>query len=258
MKKNVLVTLCDAHFIEQAKQLFSSAHFQGRWKGDYLLLAHEVPKKKTSWFIKRGILVEDCSPLYSSFIGKYPPTLTSKIYLFEEKMKQWKNIIYLDADIIVRGSLEELTKISGFAASGVMVFSSDIIKSDMTDKVRSLLYQFGSITKYGDQGIQNLYFYKKWQPLPLYYNTFPAYVQDKFHLPFPSIKATILHFADEGEQNKPWDTHNYFYKEWKHNLHLAHYMNVKQSPKKRSELKQHISKKLFYKLKELFFDMSSL
>src|SRR5258708_1384126 len=116
MKKNVLVTLCDAHFIEQAKQLFSSAHFQGRWKGYYLLLAHEVPKKKTSWFIKRGILVEDCSPLYSSFIGKYPPTLTSKIYLFEEKMKQWKNIIYLDADIIVRGSLEELTKISGFAA----------------------------------------------------------------------------------------------------------------------------------------------
>jgi len=46
MKKHLLVTLANENYINQAKQLFSSAYFNGGWDGDYLLLAHEIPENK--------------------------------------------------------------------------------------------------------------------------------------------------------------------------------------------------------------------
>ena len=46
MKKNLLVTLADENYIDRAKQLFSSVYFNAGWKGDYMLLAHEIPEEK--------------------------------------------------------------------------------------------------------------------------------------------------------------------------------------------------------------------
>ena len=42
--------------------------------------------------------------------------LSCKLYLFTHEFKQYQNIIYLDADTMVRASLDELTKVKGFAA----------------------------------------------------------------------------------------------------------------------------------------------
>ena len=60
MKKDLLVTLADENFLDQAKQLFSSVYWNAGWKGDYMLLAHEIPESKLKWFRDKGILVKKC------------------------------------------------------------------------------------------------------------------------------------------------------------------------------------------------------
>ena len=49
-KKDLLVTLADRNYINQVKQLFSSVYWNAGWKGDYMLLTHEIPEKDLKWF----------------------------------------------------------------------------------------------------------------------------------------------------------------------------------------------------------------
>jgi len=115
-KRNLLVTLADKNFIDQAKQLFSSAYWNAGWKGDYMLLSHEIPEKELKWFRDKGILVKKYKPFSDKGWRYWPPTLLNKFYLFTPEFKRWKNIVYLDADIIVRASLDGLTKVKGFGS----------------------------------------------------------------------------------------------------------------------------------------------
>jgi hypothetical protein len=55
-ERHLLATLADEAFLDQARQLFSSVYWKARWRGDYLLLAHEIPEGKLAWFRERGIL----------------------------------------------------------------------------------------------------------------------------------------------------------------------------------------------------------
>lgn len=110
----VLATLADANYIEPAKQLFSSAYFNGGWRGDYLLLAHAVPDAELRWFEERGILVRRCEPLFSGEVGGMPAVLTSKFYLFQTEMRRWRTVVYCDADAIVRSPIDDLCDLSGF------------------------------------------------------------------------------------------------------------------------------------------------
>ncbi|MEI6058961.1 MAG: glycosyltransferase, partial [archaeon] len=119
MKKNLIVTLADENYVQQAKQLFSSIYFNSGWKGDYMLLSHDIPEEKLQWFKKKGIIVKKCKPLSDKIIGfrNWPYTILSKFYLFDKGMSKWDHIIFLDSDIIVRKSLEDLEKLGGFYAS---------------------------------------------------------------------------------------------------------------------------------------------
>lgn len=117
-KKYVLVTLADNRYTNQAKQLFSSAYFQGGWTYDFALLSQNVSPKNKEWFSNKGIYIYDCKPLARRNIGSYNLSFTAliKFYLFTPYFKKWEKVIFLDADIIVKASLEKLTKISQFAA----------------------------------------------------------------------------------------------------------------------------------------------
>jgi lipopolysaccharide biosynthesis glycosyltransferase len=116
MNDAVLTTLADKNFIQQAKQLFSSVFHNSGWKGDYLLLSHEISKPDLEWFVDHGIEIFECQPLMEKNIGRWPPTVLSKFYLFSEHFKKWKNIIYLDGDVTVEASLGELVHRTGFNA----------------------------------------------------------------------------------------------------------------------------------------------
>ena len=112
--KNLLVTLANANFIDQAKQVFSSAYWPGGWDGDFLLLAHNVPEEDLDWFRNKGILVKCCSNAFSKPIGRFSLAVYDKFRLFTPEFRQWENIVYLDGDVMVRGPLTPLVEVQGF------------------------------------------------------------------------------------------------------------------------------------------------
>ncbi|MGA2418350.1 MAG: glycosyltransferase, partial [Candidatus Staskawiczbacteria bacterium] len=157
MKNNLLVTLADENFVDQAKQLFSSVYYNAGWKGDYMLLAYKIPDKDLEWFFNKGILVKKCEPIFKDNelqklcdnspedrSDEWPNIASSKFYLFTPEFKKWQNIIFLDADIIVRAPLDELTKVKGFSASYNRDFRLNTEfseKHQITTKDQQALYQ---------------------------------------------------------------------------------------------------------------------
>ncbi len=289
MKKNLLVTLADENYIEQAKQLFSSVYWNAGWKGHYMLLSHKIPEKELKWFRKKGILVKKCKPL--SEITKEPKVLTtlSKFYLFTTEFKKWKNIVYLDGDMIVQASLDDLTKVSGFWAvqdlwptikdqciekskdklrykklkrnynvrekafnSGVMAFSTDMIEKDDFPKLKILTKKYLHISHPGEQVILNLFFYKKWSKLPEVYNFNPFLMAHPFLTKKnPKIEGIILHFPGS---RKPWNSkYSFYYSVWKSNLGKSKLINInKPKTPSKTYTKEEIKKYSRYIREKIF------
>ena len=290
IKKNVLVTIADKNYVDQAKQLFSGVFWNAGWDGDYLLLSQGIQDKDLKWFKDKGIMVYECEPLYHKKVGqkkiKYPPIVLSKFYLFREYFKQWERVVFLDSDILVRSSIEDFKKIKGFASvglnihknylgefiqyskqhirkikkmkknfnldkevfnTGVMVFSTDIIKKNTFNDLLKLFMEYKDITQ-GDDPIINLFFYDKWIKLPKMYNilvkTNNKDVLTRFNKP-EKIKGVILHFSSRNLKDKPWDKRNFFYKEWYTNFKKAGLINLSKIPKPKEPNRLEIEKYLF-------------
>jgi lipopolysaccharide biosynthesis glycosyltransferase len=145
MKRDLLVTLADGNYVDQARQLFSSVYWNAGWQGDYMLLAYDIPEKNLQWFRDKGILVRKCEPIMAETenrIGHAPLTTLSKFYLFTPEFKKWGNVVFLDGDIIVRGSLESLTDVKGFAAVRILNISRTLLKGQFQDRNRRNKYLF--------------------------------------------------------------------------------------------------------------------
>lgn len=272
MKKNLLVTLADKNYIQQAKQLFSSVYWNAGWDGDYMLLAHEIPDEELKWFIDKGILVNKCNPLRDNVIFsikmKYGPVVLNKFYIFSVEFKKWEYIVFLDCDMIVKASLDRLLKIKGFGAAdadirlseqflprtqiydeiknnynlnkksfnaGVLAFSTDIICDDTYEKLIGLFNRYEYVARCLEETILNIYFYKSRIKIPIVYNHFISVLMlRKFKQ--SKTKAIILHFMRicGDEKFRPWYPENPFYDEWVQNLKKADFIDLNrvQSAKK--------------------------
>ena len=128
MRKDVLVTLADENYVEQAKQLFSSVYWNSGWKGDYLLLSNGISDDDLEWFIKKGIIVRKIDSLVDKGFSKFWSRIVyDKFYLFQDYFKKWRKIVFLDSDIIVRGSLNKLLSVRGIG--GVKLFYDNKLKN---------------------------------------------------------------------------------------------------------------------------------
>lgn len=254
-KKNLIITLTDENFVNQAKQLFSSVYLNSGWEGEYMLLTNNLSLEDTLWFESRGILVYDQPLLTSRPLGAkaYPPILLSKFYFFKEDFKKWNKIIFLDADIIVKASLNRLLKLKSFNAplaaglrlkdefinksdnlkklgeeydlkrvafnSGVFVFDTSIIKRETFNDLILFYEKYKNISEFGDESILNLFFYKKWKLLPIIYNSTPHYMKKYFGINKNKLLAIIIHFVCA--KIKPWNPKSTYYEEWSHNFKKA-------------------------------------
>lgn len=265
MKKNLIATLADKNYVNQAKQLFSGLFFYAGWQGDYMLLAQEIPDKELGWFINKGILVKKCKPIAEEVVGKWPAVVMSKFYLFSPEFKKWKNIIYLDADIIVKASVDDLAKVEGFAAVGGHPNLSKLFMSKMEIKIRKknveILkklkskydlreYSFNSgVFAFHSSIIKEKTFSEIMRLFTKYkqiiygdeaiFNLFmyqkwkrlpKCFNVNPFDLklknePEKAIGA-IFHFYN----NKPWNKNNDFYEEWTNNLEKADLIDLKKIP----------------------------
>ncbi|MDD5050881.1 MAG: glycosyltransferase [Candidatus Pacebacteria bacterium] len=116
-KDSVLATLADEKYLDHAKQLFSSAFRKGNWRGDFALIAYNIAHEKLSWFRDKGIYIIHCAQFENPRAGHYADSIyLAKWKMFEPEFRDWKNVAYLDADIIVRGSIAQLATAKGFFA----------------------------------------------------------------------------------------------------------------------------------------------
>ena len=131
--------------------------------------------------------------------------------------------IYLDSDVIVRGSLDALFSedlgdfpmaaveddlTSDSFNSGVMLIDVDVWRTEgVTEKLFELTNQFHE-SSFGDQGILNILFQKRWKKLPQKYNfvgmdtvarnyQIASWYQDSL---VGETEAKIIHYTGE----KPW------------------------------------------------------
>lgn len=276
-QRDLLVTLADRSYLDQAKQLFASAYFQGGWNGDYMLLAHDIADSDLAWFHRKGILIKHCRPLYEGRPGGMSNVLTSKFYLFTEEFKQWRTIIYSDADASIRSSLDGLRGLKGFHAvpdisrylkvqvvnrdsiekrkidpnqcerlvrelrgcydlneqpfcAGFFVFSPASLEQAVSLGLRQMLDRYAVVSEYGDQLAFNLYFYRRWQRLPLPYNIQVVGERNAWHLPPEDVAGIIFHFISA---DKPWIVKNYYYHEWLKNFNRADQIDLQRIPQGR-------------------------
>lgn len=280
----VLVTLADEAYVEQAKQLFSSVYWNAGWRGDYLLLSHEIPDEKLRWFRDKGIRVFLCTPLTKATVGEseHSSSVLSKFYVFSEYFKQWDHVIFLDADIIVRASLDELAAVDGFAApeatslslkkefrrrnraewkrfitehdlsgkafnTGVLAFSTDVIDSSTFGELTGLFVRWGHLNAYGEEGTLNLFFSHRWRLLPIIYNSYPGHMHNTYLIPPRRLEAAVVHFV---AMTKPWDSRSPFHEEWSTSLKKAEMIDMsrRQPPKRvwsEADIERHLQRLRF-------------
>ena len=242
MKDHLLVTLADRGFLRQAKQLFSSIYWNAGWRGDYMLLAHEIPEDEQQWFKERGILTRNTPPHFvvnpASGPLSYSATVTAKLFLFSIEFKRWDAVVFVDADCIVRSSLDALARTHRFAAArdwlgsailesqtlkpngmstsehqeafrdfsltatafntGVFAFNTAILTPDTLTELATIASKYQPFARFPEQLWMNLHFYRNWERLPLRYNLFASYLHARHRLRPEDIDATILHFPRFG------------------------------------------------------------
>ena len=244
---HVLVVVANSEYTEQAKQVFGSAHENGKWNGDYVLLASGMTFPQIRWFTDRGISVIACENLYGKQrLGHYPATPANKLYIFSPYFRKWRKLLFLDADIIIRAPLYPLLRVRGFGAApdfgdttiadqflaehrknpivralarsidfdrpafntGVLMFEPSSLKRDILSRGALLMQKYGRVSTYAEQASLNILFYRTWVPLSRAYNAFPTGDVKA------DAEATILHFAGLKESMKPWSIRNQYHSEW--------------------------------------------
>lgn len=117
-------------------------------------------------------------------------------------LSDWRKIIFLDADVIVRRNIAELFDAPGFSAVKDPVgmdYNTGVIVIEPSKHVYSLIirnYMHAGSYNVGDQGALNaLVEFDAWNPLPMRYNTFHIAPETTFNA------AKVLHFSGDA---KPW------------------------------------------------------
>jgi lipopolysaccharide biosynthesis glycosyltransferase len=263
MSEKVLVAMANDRFVDQAKELFSSAYWNAGWDGDYLLLAYDFSDDDASWFRAKGIEVLPVKNILEGDYSLGERIACCKAYVFTEYFKKWRNVVYLDVDIIIRAPFNEMGTVTGFCAcpslgqtvrdnfiefdrlgddvknriericdlnkksfnSGVLAFSTDIINAKTFDDCVEYINAYIDVSRFGgDQLAMNLFF-PDWKSLPPVYNfTLP--------LDYPvnpnKIDAIILHLVSFGDG--PWNPNSPFRQEWLEILARAEQIDLANIP----------------------------
>ena len=229
-ERDVLVTLADEAYLDAAKQLFSSAYRNSGWRGDYLFLSNGIAEEKLKWFTDRGIHVYRCEPLVQATYGKWPVSMISFLYLFDVYFKQWRSILYLDSDIIVRASLDGILRYRGVSAAPMLFFKKMTLQKTLlpcyqndehilgehsvrhrmfsvgvncidtaviTDQTLTELKKFlsyNTIASAPEELAMSLFFHRRWKLLPTFYNMVPVRIIKKCRLRPEQVSGVVLHF----------------------------------------------------------------
>ena len=244
----VCVCVANQAYLDYVRRVFQSLRRSG-WSDDLLLITDtNNPPETLTWFHTHKItvwelplLIEEQDWWAHQAAGHNPITL-HKLYLFTERMKQWRHVVFLDADIILNRSIERLSAVDGFHAcddlfhslgeqikdpndisllseagydvsgpsfnTGVMAFSTDILDADVEKRLYDLTRRFFGHSRWGEQLIVNLLWYRRWKALPVGYNFFPAWMKSPGDV---SGLAFVWHYPDK---ERPWNPASPHHERW--------------------------------------------
>jgi len=287
MKKNLLVTVADKNYIDQAKQLFSSAYLNGGWDGDYMLLSYGIEEEDMAWFKKRGVSIYKCNPLSFSIHNaqRWPIASYAKLYPFTEYFKNWETIVLFDADIIIRHSLNKIKQTNGFSSvrddktfielfvpayHKIIKEHSELIKEikrqydTKSNSFNGGFFAFDSAVIKPDTFSKLIYLQKRYGIISAAAEE--AILNMYFYKNWNELPITFNLFPNKICENtflkpssldaivmhfntpeKPW--HSAFYLEWQKNLAAAEKINFTQQPPTAQEISYEKTKQLDKKLR---------
>ena len=260
--RSVIATIATESYLDMAKQLFSSAYFDGAWDGDFLLINFgAIKNEKLAWFMQRGIYV-----LPAEIIDQEVPfakqILLSKISIFRNDLCQrWDKIILLDSDMIVRApirSLRSVQKIGAVQGIAKPLNKHKIYRPTRKDPI-FLRKKYEKLKKIADLNAPSvnggLYVLDTSWIGPHTYDNIKAHYQEfceflvsderligtffgrniellplhyntyvkAYFLHSPANEmGTILHFLDQ--KKRPWEKSHPFYDVWKKNFDRAEFL----------------------------------
>lgn len=94
MSDSAIVLVADAKYSEHAKSLMVNCRIEGQWGGDIVLIAPE--EFAATDFANRGIPI-----FHVPDVG-----FLTKFWLFGDALRRWGQVLFLDCDVIVQGSLQ--------------------------------------------------------------------------------------------------------------------------------------------------------
>lgn len=239
--KTVLVTLANSSYLNAARQLFSSAHFAGGWRGDYLLLASGVEEKEVRDFLAKGIHVRSVDHVGDDSLSERFRVGLGKIDVFNTYFQKWDRVLYLDGDMIIRARLKpnllkpnfgavrdvlslnsQLEQGTGAAGlkntgtfnAGMLSFNTGILKEDTYSTILDGVLNQWQGKNLVDQPAVNVYFQNVWTPLPMDCNVI-ANMPIFGRVWTEERRGTIIHFTTTP---KPWESDTPAKQEWEANL----------------------------------------
>ncbi|MCB9358780.1 hypothetical protein H6503_02520 [Candidatus Woesearchaeota archaeon] len=116
--KKVLFTIATQDYVDKAKQLFSSVYHKSGWTGDYLIFHDGIRNEDLNWFKSRDIFTHKIKSMIKSPVKtQWNDSIWLKLSIFDPYLKRWEKALYLDSDMIVRYSLDDLDKYNGLWAA---------------------------------------------------------------------------------------------------------------------------------------------
>lgn len=113
----VLVALTDPAAASCARQLFSSAYFQGQWNGDFALIAVDLPQAELDSFAAAGVsLMRASLPALQPSLDSLPLIRFCKHAIFADFFQRWTTVVFIDSDVMIRGPIDALARVSAFSA----------------------------------------------------------------------------------------------------------------------------------------------
>lgn len=195
-KNNLIVSICDANYVEQTKYLFGALRRWGNWSGDFCLVCNGLPEKIVSMFIGKKILVDvlNVAQNYN----------WAKVNVFDLPFTIYDRVLYLDQDMVVYGDVNKIFEQEGAFLSdsdsklvrnefecgpeifeemekeyncgetafcaGLFRYDKSIVPGNMVSQLENIREKYKSINKLNgikdgmaDQPILNLFFAGRWQ-----------------------------------------------------------------------------------------------
>lgn len=94
--KKVLVQVSDKNYLQHSKSLFVNANLQGKWDGDYCLIANNIDQDDLKDFKDTPIKI---------FHVNNPNCYYAKLDVFDIYFKNWDYVLFMDSDIIILGDI---------------------------------------------------------------------------------------------------------------------------------------------------------